>query len=260
MSTTPATSTAQGQAIYVLVIGAGIVGLFCAYFLRQARATVAVVECVGRSAARSCMLYGNTGFVGTQGSVPLAEPGATAQLLRGLLDPASPVSVRPRWDAELVLGVALQPRVQRARRQDQLRRAAGHEETEPGDPRGELCAAGSLAGSFTARGLLVACRTRQGFDRACAAVPHAVASGVPLRILDRPALRALEPDADFDVCGARTTKKGLACTFPASSPSSRECWRAWGCISVPIRTSSASRSPTARSGRCGRQAAISRRP
>jgi len=214
MPTTPANGTEQGRADPdVLVIGAGIVGLFCAYFLRQAGATVTVVERGPVAGPQSCS-YGNTGFVGTQGSVPLAEPGAAAQMLRGLLDPAGPVSVRPRWDAELARWLW---HFSRACNEQDARASYGvllDMKKRSLEILRELCAAGSLAGSFTANGLLVACRTPQGFDRACAAVPGAVAAGVPLRILDRPALRALEPDADFDVCGAVYNEEGAGLHVP----------------------------------------------
>ena len=48
----------------VLVIGGGVVGLFCAYHLRRFGATVAVVERGAVGGPQSCSA-GNTGFVGT---------------------------------------------------------------------------------------------------------------------------------------------------------------------------------------------------
>lgn len=51
----------------VLVIGGGVVGLFCAYHLRRAGGGVAVVERGAVGGAQSCSA-GNTGFVGTHGA------------------------------------------------------------------------------------------------------------------------------------------------------------------------------------------------
>ncbi len=51
----------------VLVIGGGVVGLFCAYHLRRSGATVAVVERGPVGGPQSCSA-GNTGFVGTHGA------------------------------------------------------------------------------------------------------------------------------------------------------------------------------------------------
>lgn len=197
----------------VLVIGAGIVGLFCAYFLRRAGASVAVLERGPVGGPQSCS-YGNTGFVGTQGSVPLAEPGMPAQALRGLLNPASPFSIKPRWDVELLRWLW------------QFRRACNEQDAKAGfgvllemkkqslEILRELCAGGSMAACFSAPGLVVAFKTSQGFDKASAAVPQMVASGVPLRVLDPAELRALEPDAEFDICGALYNTEGAALVVP----------------------------------------------
>jgi D-amino-acid dehydrogenase len=51
----------------VLVIGGGVVGLFCAYHLRRAGVAVAVVERGPVGGPQSCS-SGNTGFVGTHGA------------------------------------------------------------------------------------------------------------------------------------------------------------------------------------------------
>ena len=184
----------------VLVVGGGVVGLFCAYHLRCAGAVVAVVERGEVGGPQSCS-YGNTGFVGTQ-SAPLAEPGVLAQGLRWLSNPHSPFYVRPRPDPELLrwlwhfrracseeaakAGSALLEEMKR-RSQEILRR---------------LCATGGLASTCSAQGLVVAFRTPQGFEKASRSVPAAAARGVRLRILDPAGLRALEPEVEWDVCGA----------------------------------------------------------
>jgi glycine/D-amino acid oxidase-like deaminating enzyme len=61
----------------VIIVGGGIVGLCCAYYLCSNGAAMAVVEHCSIGAP-SCS-SGNTGFVGTQGAAPLAEPGVLAK-------------------------------------------------------------------------------------------------------------------------------------------------------------------------------------
>ncbi len=197
----------------VLVIGGGVVGLFCAYYLRRSGAGVAVAERGPVGGPQSCS-YGNTGFVGTQGAAPLAEPGVLGQGLRWLLNPESPFYIRPRLDAGLLRWLW------------HFRRACN-----PGDAQAcyrvlldmkkrslpilrELCAAGGLAGTLTVPGMVVAFKTPQGFEKACRAVPAAVAGGVPLRQLSPAELRALEPDAEFDICGALYNEEGAAVRVP----------------------------------------------
>jgi D-amino-acid dehydrogenase len=197
----------------VLVVGGGAVGLFCAYFLRRGGASVAVLERGAIGGPQSCS-YGNTGFVGSQGSVPLAEPGVPAQGLRWLLNPQSPFYLKPRWDPELLRWLWL------------FRRACTEEAARAGftvlvglkqrslQILQEVCAAGPLAATFTMPGLLVACKTQAGMEKARQSVPQAVAHGVPLRELSAAQLQALEPAAGFDVCGALCNDEGAALHVP----------------------------------------------
>jgi len=197
----------------VLVIGGGVAGLFCAYHLRLRGATVAVAERGSVGGPESCS-SGNTGFVGTQGAAPLAEPGVLTQGLRWLRDPESPFYIKPRLDAELASWLW------------HFRRACNAEDFKAGfgvllDMKKrsmailrELCLAGRLAGTFTADGMVVAFRTPQGFEKARRSVPQTVASGVPLRVLDPGELSALEPDVEFDICGALLNSEGAYLRVP----------------------------------------------
>jgi D-amino-acid dehydrogenase len=190
----------------VLVVGGGIVGLFGAYFLRRAGRTVALVE-RGSIGGRQSSSYGNTGFVGTHGAAPLAEPGLWS---RHLFARDSPVYVKPRLDADL------------ARWLWSLRRACDERQARAGFDvlvevkrrslaiLADLCQTGPLAATFVANGMVLAFRTPQAFERACRGIPQAVAGGVPLRVLDSDELHALEPDVDFDIRGALYNEEGAA--------------------------------------------------
>jgi D-amino-acid dehydrogenase len=197
----------------VLIIGGGVVGLFCAYFLRLCGSSVVVVERGAVGGPASCS-SGNTGFVGTHGAVPLAEPGLPIRALLGLLNPGSPFSIRPRWDGDLLrwlryFGQACNEeaaRVSFARLVDMKKRSL--------EILRELCASGRLAATFTAPGMLLACKTPAGFERACRSVLPAADSGVPLRVLTPAQLRELEPDAEFDITGALYNEDGAALRVP----------------------------------------------
>ena len=198
----------------VLIIGGGVAGLFCAHFLRLAGLSVVVAERGTIGGPGSCS-HGNVGFVGTQGSAPLAGPGMLARGLRGLADPRHPFSIRPRPDPELLSWLWHFRRACNARaaatafgllldlKQRSLALLTG------------LRAAGHFAGSFTAPGILLACRTPAGFAETCRSVPAAVAGGVPLRVLEPGELAELEPGTDFDIAGALINAEGAAVDAPA---------------------------------------------
>lgn len=198
----------------VIVIGGGVVGLFCAYYLRLGGADVTVLDRGSIGGEQSCSAR-NTGFVGTQGAAPLAEPGVLRQGVRWLASQQSPFSIRPRpspallswlWhfrklcneaDARACFAVLLDLK----RRSLEILR--------------EICVGGELAAAFTSRGMIVAFKTEQGFDKACRALPQAVERGVPLSVLDAGALRDLEPDVEFDIHGALFNAEGAALEVPA---------------------------------------------
>jgi D-amino-acid dehydrogenase len=179
-----------------LVIGGGIAGLWCGYFLRRAGLRVTVLDraAVGDPAACSS---GNTGFLGA-GGVPLAGPGAIRKGLRSLL-----------WPDDRL---ALTPAALAADRLRWLRqfRQAGSEQQVRRSVTGMLAlkrrswelVGQSPAAGFTAGGMLHAYRSEQGFARACKGLPRLVESGVPMRMLEPAELRELEPDAEFDIAGA----------------------------------------------------------
>ncbi len=201
----------------VLVIGGGIVGLFCAYHLSRRGGRVAVVERGAIGGPQSCSSR-NTGFVGTQGATPLAEPGVLAQGLRWLLDPQSPFHIRARFDPYLVSWLwhfrrACTEEAARAgfavlvdlkqRSLAMLRELA--RSADPGV---------GLADTVTAPGMVIAFHTSGGFEKARRSVAQAVAHGVPLRVLGAQELGELEPDVDFAIHGALYNEDGAALRVP----------------------------------------------
>jgi D-amino-acid dehydrogenase len=87
--------------VKVVVVGGGIAGLCCAYYLRAREAEVTVVErdLVGSRAASS---YGNGGWICPAQAGPLPEPGLTIYGLRALLRADSALYFRPSYVPRLL--------------------------------------------------------------------------------------------------------------------------------------------------------------
>jgi len=82
---------------HTIIVGGGVIGVCCAYFLakRGARVTVLERDQVGKAAS-----YGNAGSI-APGHPPINKPGRVRQALKSLFDPLSPLYVAPRPDLAL---------------------------------------------------------------------------------------------------------------------------------------------------------------
>jgi len=81
----------------VVVVGGGVIGISCAYYLARGGARVVVLERERIGAGASS---GNAGTV-SPGHPPLNKPGRVGRAVRQMLDPTSPLYVRPSWNPGL---------------------------------------------------------------------------------------------------------------------------------------------------------------
>jgi D-amino-acid dehydrogenase len=83
---------------HVAVIGAGVVGVACAHYLRRAGCEVTLLD---RGRLGGGCSHANCGYVCPSHVLPYAGPGAIGMVLRTLFQRNSPLSVRPRLDWDL---------------------------------------------------------------------------------------------------------------------------------------------------------------
>lgn len=76
----------------VVVVGGGVVGMSAAYYLNKAGARVVVVDRARYSEAAST---GNAGMIVPSHIVPLSAPGVIAKGLKWLMNPESPLYIKP---------------------------------------------------------------------------------------------------------------------------------------------------------------------
>lgn len=184
----------------VIVIGAGVVGLSTAYYLRKRGFEVTVLERGGPD--HDCCSLGNAGMVVPSHIAPLAAPGVVGRGLRMMLSRTSPFAIRPGQADGLLRWLGL---FRRSARREHVRRAApllrdlglaGRRCFE------ELDAASDGAFGLTQRGIAMICRTPAGLHEECEGAEHARSLGLETRILDPDETRRLEPGLCVDAAGA----------------------------------------------------------
>jgi D-amino-acid dehydrogenase len=82
----------------VVVVGGGVVGVACAYYLRKAGLDVTLID--KGEVGQGCS-HANCGYVCPSHVLPLAGPGVIGKTLRTLLQKDSPLLIRPRLDPAL---------------------------------------------------------------------------------------------------------------------------------------------------------------
>jgi D-amino-acid dehydrogenase len=83
----------------VTIIGGGIIGLSCAYYLQKEGYAVTVIE---RGDITDSCSFGNMGYISPSHFVPLASPGIIKEGLRHMMSSSSPFYVKPRLNLDLL--------------------------------------------------------------------------------------------------------------------------------------------------------------
>ena len=83
----------------ILILGGGVIGLACAYYLLKAGRTVCVLE---RDFIGSATSLGNCGTITPSHIPPLAAPGMVLKAIKWMLTPDAPFYVKPTLDPHLI--------------------------------------------------------------------------------------------------------------------------------------------------------------
>jgi D-amino-acid dehydrogenase len=162
------------QSSDVLVVGGGVVGVCTAYSLAERGVSTRLIE---RGEICSGASHGNGGWIFPSDSAPIPGPGVIREALPWLLDPESPLYIRPRPSLALLTWLwrfraACNPNAMR--RGFRLRRALSLASLER---YADLARLERVAFGFQREGLLLAYRTHDGLREADAEVELIEAEG-----------------------------------------------------------------------------------
>lgn len=182
----------------VLVIGGGIVGVSAAYYLAREGLNVHLVE-QGDIAAGSS--YGNAGLVTLAHSTPLPSPAALQKGLRWMLDPTSPLYIKPRPDPGLLSWLW---RFRAACSEEAFRRAVpvlGALSRLSLDLYRQLLDEEDIDAIFEQQGLLLIYLTEEGFEEDQQVAASMREFGLTSDVLTGDEVRERVPQARADVVG-----------------------------------------------------------
>ncbi len=83
----------------VIVVGGGIIGLCCAYYLQKEGHQVTIID---KSKMDSGASFVNAGYLVPSHFIPLSAPGMINQGIRYMFNSTSPFYIKPRWDSDFL--------------------------------------------------------------------------------------------------------------------------------------------------------------
>jgi D-amino-acid dehydrogenase len=184
----------------VVVVGGGVIGAACAYYLRRSGWAVTVLD--QGAFGRGCS-HANCGFVSPSHVLPLAGPGAARAALKALLQPNGPLFIKPRFDPALWSWLFRFARCCNRRDMLEAGRAIQALLNSSRALYPQIIDEEKLDCEWEARGLLFVLQSRAGMEHYAATDRLLRESfGVPARRLDGDELVALEPAVKPGLAGA----------------------------------------------------------
>jgi len=182
----------------IVVIGGGIVGAACASELAERGARVTLID---KSEPGHGCSYGNAGWITPCFAVPLPMPGMFWKSMKWLLDPESPLHIKPRASWELARWLLRFTRSMNSRALHDSTRALVALAKHSLDAYARMDAEQPGSFGFQKRGLLIAAQTPAGVEAAVAEMKLVEQYGVPGRPLTAAQAKELEPALTGNIAG-----------------------------------------------------------
>ncbi|MGB1971772.1 MAG: NAD(P)/FAD-dependent oxidoreductase [Flavobacteriaceae bacterium] len=183
----------------IIVVGGGIVGLSCAYFLHKEGHEVTLIDKGDMQGGAS---YVNAGYLTPSHIVPLAAPGMITKGLKWMFSSSSPFYIQPRLDLDLIdwgikfMRSCTKKHVQRSlkviKEINVLSKALYH----------DFDTLTSFDFHLENRGVLMAFQTAKAEKEEAVVMREAKALGLEVELIDRLQVNALQPKIEMNINGA----------------------------------------------------------
>ncbi|HEY6951542.1 MAG TPA: FAD-dependent oxidoreductase [Bacteroidota bacterium] len=182
----------------VVIIGGGAIGLCSAYYLAHHGASVVVLD-KGEMGHGSSLH--NAGYVSPSHFIPLAAPGVFTQGLKWMLNPTSPLYIKPRLNADFLAWTwkfarSCDKRIAMRAAPVLLELLLDSSELSK-----ELARDDGMQFELTNRGITMLCLSQKGKEALSHEHEFALKMGLESRLLDQAGLQELDPKIEFRAAG-----------------------------------------------------------
>ncbi|MEJ7672350.1 MAG: FAD-dependent oxidoreductase [Chitinophagaceae bacterium] len=183
----------------VTIIGGGVIGLNCAYYLQKEGYGVTVIE---RDNITNGCSFGNMGYFSPSHFIPLASPGIIAEGIRFMLRSSSPFYIKPRvsrplmeWAYHFWKNSNASTVAKTAPYLNDILQLSRHLINEIRDEIGNTFFMEEI-------GCLMMCREQKSLDHEIRLADAAEKFGLQTERLNKQQAQSLEPDVELNITGA----------------------------------------------------------
>lgn len=185
---------------HIVIIGGGVIGLNCAFYLSEEGHTVTLIERNQPTDNLNCSI-GNCGMIVPSHFIPLAAPGIISQGIRWLINPRSPFYIRPQMNPDMISWLWKFYRSANEKHVLRVSPAIKNLNSLSRELFRELHESEKFEFFFREKGLLLLCKTGKTLEEEIHTSKAANKLGLETITLDNAGLKELEPDIEINVAG-----------------------------------------------------------
>ena len=183
----------------IVIIGGGIIGLCCAYYLQQDGHQVTIVD---KSNISSGASFVNAGYITPSHFIPLAAPGMISKGLKWMLNSSSPFYVKPRLDADFLKWSWLFKKSATAKHLEKSIPIIKDINLLSRELYSDLKNSKDFDFHLERKGMLMCYQTEKAGEEEWKIGERAIQEGLNVQHLTKEQVKKLEPNVDFNIKGA----------------------------------------------------------
>jgi len=183
----------------IIIIGGGVIGLCSAYYLQKEGHQVTIVD---QSNLDSGASYVNAGYLSPSHFIPLSAPGVMKKGLKWMLNPSSPLYIKPRFDLDFLKWVLAFSKSCSEKHVKKAIPAIKDISLLSQELYDEIKENVSFNFHYEKRGLFMLCQTNKALDAEIKTARLAQNEGLQAKEIKFEELKKLEPNANIDAVGA----------------------------------------------------------